>query len=55
MPMATSKWRHARPSVLGVLTTSFLVAFVLLIAAVAIFGMDEMTGVVHKMMIRAGM
>ena len=55
MPMATRKRHQGRPSVLGVLTMSLLVAFVLLIVAVAIFGMDDMMVAVHRMMIQIGM
>ena len=55
MPTAVSKRSRRHPSVFGVLTVSFLVAFVLLIIIVAVFGMDGMMDVVHSMMVRIGM
>lgn len=55
MPSVTSKRPGGRPSVFGVLTVSLLVAFVLLIMAVAVFGMDGMMDAVHDMMTHIGL
>ena len=55
MPIATSKRRQNRLSVSGVLTISLLVAFVLLVVVVAVFGMDQMMEIVHSTMNQVGM
>ncbi|NPD69889.1 hypothetical protein HN018_04045 [Lichenicola cladoniae] len=55
MQIITSKQRDSHLSVFGVLTISLLVAFVLLVVIVAVFGMDDMMDVMHRMMTRIGM